>query len=560
MSRFKTRLVRVATAGLAAAAVVLGGLGLPAAFAAEDKPGPEATASTAAPAEPESTEAPAEPTSTEASAEPESIEASAEPASTEAPSGTEATEAPSGTTVTPQAQEVEVQADSDFYDITNDPVFGTAFLYKYVVTSWSATNTGLKDALNKTGTYNAAKPYVILVGASFAMSEAYTITDKNIVLRKATSTTVDQTNHSNEKPWNYAYEYGDTDAASPDQYDGVTDFMIGVDSTARHFTLAGTNAGLVTENVTLQGRNAGVNYPAIGKNSTQGGGVTLNAATNTIAVNIADVGAGSSGKTGAAIQISGSTLKTVNIRGGVLSHNHAGGFGGAAIFCNWTTGAATINITGYTIIENNYSEAEGGAIYWNGHTTAGDTIDFRDHVIMRNNTGGDGGAIHMQGNMTVNLRGNTLIENNRTLNVARTATLFPGNGGGIWVTGYSGTATMVLNVYDEATIRGNQAARGGGGIAVGNSAASGSSTVNLYGGHIVDNAALGTARELSGTLGSEYQLSDVYSIGGGGGIYAYDPKVIKIPADSTVTFSGNTGAFSAFIDNDYFAKDDNQKD
>ncbi|MDR1369840.1 MAG: hypothetical protein LBJ72_06910, partial [Dysgonamonadaceae bacterium] len=448
-------------------------------------------------------------------------------------------------------------SDGASYD--SDPVWGGAY-WRYsdggddVVTS----GTELIAAINATGTYNATKPYIIPIANDITISAAISLSNKNIVLRKVTRQDIQPSFGSYyqatdnkyivQKYWDYNDPWFDTNATSPELYDGEPDFGITVTDINSHFTMSGAENSLTTENITLYGRNTYLNLT--GKSPLQGGGIYISSNQKiTLACNIAGVGAESntaSNNRHSAVGIYSGTsgnIQSITFRGGVIWHNHAGAFGGAAFHWNGGT-TGSIVFKGYTIIEDNYSESEGGAFYKNG---TGASLDIIDNVIFRNNTGGDGGALHMQGGITVNLRNNVLFEGNRTLSRPKVAVLFPSNGGAIWIAQYASSSTEIVNIYDNVTFRNNQAARGGGAIAMGNSSSQGPGTLTLYGGRFENNSALGLARDL-GSLGS-YSVADQYAIGGGGAIYAYKTTEIKIPPTSTVHFEGNYASVASYLDN-----------
>jgi uncharacterized repeat protein (TIGR02543 family) len=454
-------------------------------------------------------------------------------------------------------------AASPWISVTNDPVYGDAYLYNLVVGRWT-TPTGLQAALDAVGAYESNKPYVILLSNndvnSITLGSAYEISDKNIVLRRtsaARESAADPVNHTGELSWNYANPYTNTGATSPDLYDGQADLLLKVGTNpARHFTISGSKVKLTLENVTLDGSNQGVDYSDNFSSAVIGGGIGLTASVAfSFAGNIQDC-AGSSNDPGAIALRAGSVSE---IRGGVFYHNAstgttgaygAGGVGGA--IGGWADSADyTATVSGYTIFERNATSGYGGAI-----GLIGSSLTLKDNVKFINNTGGIGGAV-IQVSGTLTIQDNVLFQGNRAKGISEPpgTIVYPGMGGAVFLTVHKGTKVGTLNINGNVRFEGNLAERGGGAITVGTSG-SGSPTLNLAGGTFTGNQALGTSR----VLAAGAPEADKYAVGGGGAIYAFDPKNIKIPANSTVSFSGNTGGFSAFIDNDYFAKDDNQKD
>ncbi|MDF9825414.1 putative repeat protein (TIGR02543 family) [Breznakia sp. PF5-3] len=90
---------------------------------------------------------------------------------------------------------------------------------------------------------------------------------------------------------------------------------------------------------------------------------------------------------------------TVNITGGTYEKNVANRDGGFIFFLGWHSGSnVTVNISGNTKIQNNNANRDGGAIYtYNDTSDALDAIfNITDNVVFQANTAGrNGGAIYL---------------------------------------------------------------------------------------------------------------------------------------------------------------------
>ncbi|MDR1779018.1 MAG: YDG domain-containing protein, partial [Clostridiales Family XIII bacterium] len=430
-------------------------------------------------------------------------------------------------------------------DVTDDPVWGNAKVYPYVVNSWPTATTGLKAALGEVGAYNANLPYIILIGSDIQMTETYELAGKNVVLRKTTATGGSAVNKDNyltgAAPWNYNNPYDNTTAASPALYDGVSDWNITSASDARHFLISGSGtASLTTENITL---NGGIAFDDL---SSNGGGIKITA-TGTVDLRANVINSHWTSQVGGG-GVSIEAASTVNVKGGVIAKNRqtaggaSNGSGGIGIKFNIT--AKSLNLTGYTIIEDNQASGYGGGVY----IYSAGTCVFDGNVLIRRNEGCNGGGIFLRNNITLTIKGNVTISQNRAAGeTAGSAAMYAGTGGGAL---FSGIGTATITIAENATFDGNTATRGGGGIYFNSidkplDSSKQGVTLNLTGGRFINNQALGTARDLA--EGAQAEVA--YAIGGGGAIFTYYPKTIKIPAYSTTYFNGNLGTFSAFIDN-----------
>jgi hypothetical protein len=404
------------------------------------------------------------------------------------------------------------------------------------------TWTNLQTALNAVGTYTPSAsngnelPHVIYVSGDITMGALYTISSKNIILRKWDSSAT-----GNEpKPWNYANPWINTDAATPDLYDGIADYKISQNGTGRHFDVDGTSK-LVLENVSLDGGNTTWSPSHDAPDGHSGGGLNLSAVnTNlTFAGNI--VNCYSTGQGGAvAIPVAGAAA--FDMFGGAISHCRAMTGGCISYASNPATGYV-LTLRGNSILEGGFTTNEGGAVFFrNG------IIDIGGNTIIRNNKASNGGAAvftHSElGGTTFTLHGNVLITGNEALagnTKPWNSPFYPGNGGGIYMGAYNFDDTLTIS--DNVQIVGNIAARGGGGLALG-SRTSHSVTVTLNGGTIANNTSTGRNRDLPAGASDE----DRYSIGGGGGIFSYDVSKIFIPSNSSIEFSGNSAAYIGLVD------------
>ncbi|MDR1778670.1 MAG: YDG domain-containing protein, partial [Clostridiales Family XIII bacterium] len=450
--------------------------------------------------------------------------------------------------ITEEAKVVSVTSTltpDEYNPVLNDPSWGIAYVYGSVVTTWtnpSGTN-GLLEALDKAGASDANHPYVILIGAEFTMGASYDLAGKSVSLRKTTGSAVDLVNHTGEQPWNYSNAYGNTAAASPDLYDGVSDWSIKSASGARHFLISGSGAAsLTTENIMLDG---GIDFD---NTTTAGGGIQITATgAVTLRANVMNAHA-TSQVGGAGISIEG--VGNVTVKGGVIARNRqysgSGSSGAGGIGAKYDTSTGTIlNLTGYTIIENNKTPSYGGGVYL---YSAG-TCTFDGNVLIRNNEACNGGGIFVRDKINLTIKGNVTVSGNKALGepISGSAAMYSGTGGGALFCGFS---DATVTIADNATFDSNTAARGGGAIYF-NAIDKGSDltyqgvTLNLTGGRFTNNQALGTYRDLAEGAPAEV----AYAIGGGGAIFTRYPQTIKIPAYSTTYFGGNLGTFSAFIDN-----------
>jgi hypothetical protein len=455
--------VRVSVAGAVAAAVALGGFGLrQVGWAAEDPPvGTDATQA---------------------------------PSGTTSGVSTEVTQEPLGTTVTPQAQGVEVQAAAGWADRGDDPVYGTVKVYQASVDTWAE----LKEALDSAGGYSSTE-YVILVNGSFTMGDVYTLTDKNVVLRKTISSVVYTTTAAGEKYWDFANPFTNTNTyVGPTLYDREEDWRITSAAGKRHFIITGTNSKFVLENITLDGgidiADSATDLVAAGTTTIPvGGGISSRVSGSVIfGGNITNCNGGqttnSSG--GGGITVTGEYASTFNMIGGVISNCMGSGDGGGILVTagtgdSYQPGAGyvkTLNLTN-TIIEGCIAAQYGGGINIpTGHVNITNTI-------IRNNEARVGGAIFSRntGNQ-VNLNSGAVLDGNRAVSDGAKPAgwgAYPGVGGGI-----ASFGDIIVNVYDGAEIKNNEAVRGGAGIGI--QATTG--TVNLYGGSFTGNKALGSFR------------------------------------------------------------------
>jgi uncharacterized repeat protein (TIGR02543 family) len=414
---------------------------------------------------------------------------------------------------------------------------GTEYKYR---SSWAGQPTpvsnwgDLKAALNKVGAFEANKPYVILISGNIDQNETYTMTDKNIVLRKYDSSS------NIEQPCDYTQPWDDINAASPDLYDGEADFFITQtiqDSTedwnlkrGKHFVVLGTDTKLVLENISLAGSVAaasGGQYPEF-----YSGGIHTVTTNFTFAGNIVNCSA----YTGGVFSVGEfdsrrNQTKSLEVLGGVFANNK-NRFGTIQISPGQFEKTVLIK---NAIVESGYASNEAGGVYIAGVANA--TIE---NTIIRNCEAwrGPGGIVFLEfGNLT--LRQDTVIEGCQALNAGNkgNSAVYPGNGGAIEIPGCM-NETVTLNIEDGVRIVNNSAVRGGGGIAIG-TLYSDSVTLNLNGGEIFGNVCTGEYREASSN-DPDYVTS---AIGQGGGIYAGDRTKVKIPANSTVSFADNEAPF-----------------
>jgi uncharacterized repeat protein (TIGR02543 family)/uncharacterized repeat protein (TIGR01451 family) len=458
------------------------------------------------------------------------------------------------------------------YSSVTDGIWGSAHKWSTVVTQWGGGgDSDLKVALEAVTAYDATTnpyPYIILVGSDIVMSEIYNFTDKNVVLRKITGGV--------EKPWNYNNAWINPSASSPDLYDNESDFNLQINPTTTtpyyNFEVSGRNNKLILENVSIQGRIPPTadlwetkGPKGQGYMSKEHGGAGIDIAANsclTFAGVIRDRAQMDTTQSSVALMKEGAIhlngYSKLNIIGGIYAHNQSHC---AAVILDRSL-SDTINISGYSIFENNYSDAEGGVIIVVS-SSQHSRVNIIGNVIFRKNISlAGGGAIDMHSKGTINIgeagNSNTNIifsENKAVYAFDGTANSYPGNGGAILMAVNSASDTSVLNIYDGVHFVNNLAERGGGAIALAN----GNRTnivkpeLNLYGGTFTGNEATGKNRNATTDFIG-------YAIGAGGAIFSYFPKYINIPANSTVTFSDNMAAYSAFIDNGYLLKNDSEKD
>ncbi|MDR0712527.1 MAG: hypothetical protein LBF67_09340, partial [Prevotellaceae bacterium] len=439
--------------------------------------------------------------------------------------------------------------------LTKDPVWGSSY-YRYadggddVVT----TEAELWAAITAAA---ANEPHIIPIATGITLSATITIpAAKNIVLRKVVVENSEPEKGSYyraangkyivQKWWNFGNPWVNTNAASPDLYDGEPDYFITQPQTAtfRHIIVSGSDVTLTLENITLQGNNPNTDVSVLdrAKTSPVTGGILVNE-TNFVFRGFIDKCADIKYEyIGPAICIAGNSNLNFKMLGGVIS-GCLSNIGGAIGFTQNTNnaysihtpnGGYTFQITGYTIIENCAAMEYGGAICF-----IGGTLELSGSTIIRNCKGRFGGAILFRNGGTAEIKDNVRIENCLSLAYEpkpRGNAGYSGLGGAFVTFG-----TPIINVRDNATFANNRAMRGGGAFFLQTKAAE----LNLYGGVFTGNEATGEYRELASTDAEVIR----YSIGGGGAIYAYDPTVVKIPANSTVYFSGNKASSAAYIDN-----------
>jgi hypothetical protein len=466
----------------------------------------------------------------------------------------------------------QAQAAAGWTGIGNDPVFGSAYLYNAVVTTWSdpSGNTGLKEALDAVGPYDADKPYVILVGNDIAMGEVYPLTSANIVLRNTTANTVDPANHTGENPWDFNNDWLTT-IGDPTLRDRVDDWRLTVSGNTRHFAVqADTDADidLTLENVTLDG---GVEPDTTTADGAGGFNLSdLTGGTFTFAGNATRCHGGNADGVvmGAGVFYAESWQglaedgPALHVRGGIFWDNSSALNGGVIgsgwiKYSGWWDANTLITLSGYTTMEDNQAALTGGAIAF-GYGS----ITVSDHVVLRGNQARTGGAIFTLGGQITISGDARLTENTADAGESASAddTDFAlgagGSGGAITVawpgpdrTGYVGSTTLTL--ADHASIDANTASRAGGGLAVFDTGAGDGSeiTLNLAGGAITGNVVTGVTRNITDGDYGDAEESDYANIGAGGGIYTTTPVSISLPANSTTSFSGNQAPYYAFFDN-----------
>jgi hypothetical protein len=433
-------------------------------------------------------------------------------------------------------------AAAGWTSVTNDPVWTNAYMYNASVDTWAE----LKEALNAVGSYEANKPYIILVNGDIVMSETYALPAKNIVLRKTISQVVYPDTHAGERYWDYSQPYQNTVVADPTLYDREVDWKITVSSNIRHFSVAvNGNIKLTLENITLDGEVEPDFTTAYDKGcfSMDGSSYTW---TFSFAGNATRCHGYSTNwaKAGSGV-FDGTNWKktsTLEIRGGIYWKNSSTEYGGV-IGTGWNSSFASINLRGYTRMQNNQALTFGGAI----GTYQGDIL-VTDNVLLQNNLSRAGGAILTKGGV-LTISGNARITGNTADYNTTTASgdFRAGSGGGVTVAWQSGDYGVVT-LADNASIDNNKATRAGGGFSISDVSDAPDGTgieLHLLGGSITNNVATGETRTFAGTPSA----NELATIGSGGGIYMTHPKKIDLPADSTTSFSGNQAAFTAFIDN-----------
>jgi hypothetical protein len=451
------------------------------------------------------------------------------------------------------------QSYIDGSSLNEDPVWGNSY-YQYtdgndnVVT----TEVELLAAINSATTYNANKPYIIPIANDITLTAEISITSsKNIVLRK-----VVPGDSQPQKWWNFNDPWGTTDADTPDLYDGEPDFFITSKVQSGdapfHIRITGDNTILTLENITLRGNSThNGDISNLTEKIYNSGGIIITGNNVVFRGFIDSCAAGT--HVGGGICLANSSSKTFSMLGGVISRCISGGnvansSNGGAIGATDTGGgygtgkvSCTIQVAN-SILENCASYIYGGAISF-----IQGTLTLSGSTIIRDNKARFAGGIFFRNTGTLNVQDNVRIENNTAYaKEDKPAGLwgYPGLGGGIAT--FSADGKVVINIKGNATFAGNQAYRGGGAICI--QAANGgtildnaTAELNLLGGVFTGNEALGIYRNISGSDGSNAKIK--YSIGGGGAIYSFDPKVVKIPDNSTVSFENNIASFAAYIDN-----------
>ncbi|MDR1796474.1 MAG: hypothetical protein LBR44_03370, partial [Clostridiales Family XIII bacterium] len=442
---------------------------------------------------------------------------------------------------------IEPLASTSWVAVDDDPVYGDAFVWSTTVNDWSGSNTSLKDALDAI-VISSVNPYIIFISGDITMGDTYTLATGKVVLRKSTEpggTTVTYSNFQDLcVPWDYTQPYTNTAAASPDLYDDVADWNLYSADGKRHFIInAGSATSLTTENITLNGGIPLDNPEAVG------GGIAITGNSSvTLCANV--VNCQSTARVGGA-GVSLESKATVTVKGGVIAKNRqiASGdsFGAGGIGTMSTAQAGgVINLNGYTIIEDNKTGSYGGGVFF---YSAG-TCVFDGNVLIRRNEASNGGGIFVRHKINLTIQGNVTIAQNHAAatQASMNGVFYGGTGGGAFFAGYD---TASVSIKGNATFDGNTADRGGGGIYLNgvdsatNRADYQAVTLTLTGGQFTGNQALGTARDIPAAAMPDTALA----IGAGGAIFTYFPRTIKIPAYSTVSFTGNHGTFSAFLDN-----------
>jgi hypothetical protein len=388
------------------------------------------------------------------------------------------------------------------------------------------TGTELETALDYIGAYEENKPYVIYIGATtIQLTQRYTITDKNIELRKSGS--------------------------------DVTIYPIAASATknaARHFYITGTKSKFVLESgISLHGGYTEAKISTVDDDPWRGG-ILSDASVFYFDGEIQYCAASMGGAISVASAASTASATYVLELGGntKLHHNMAyynatnNGIGGAICEDNWNYREIQVAVGGNAIIEENYSQYYGGGIAIGYVQAVRNTqkVTVKDNAkIQKNHAASGGGIFAHYGIITV--QDNALItENAADRAVPRgSASVYAGSGGGVYISGWTGTGSV--NINGNAKITNNMAIRGGGGIAAGYTIdTSNRITLNLNGGEISGNRALGTWRELV----SGYTTFDEASIGSGGGILTANRTKIIIPASSTVTFSDNWAPYLTLVE------------
>jgi hypothetical protein len=400
-----------------------------------------------------------------------------------------------------------------------DPVWGRDYyIYRDGDDDAVTDETELRAAFAAAG---SGLPHIVPVAGDITLSSSISITEsKNIVLRKI------------RKPWNFNNPWINTGAASPDLYDGEPDLPVKISADDYHFKI-NAQSKLVLENITLDGEKT-VGCPGVDRGSMiRHGGIYVNADFD-FAGNITQCSAANRrGEPGGAITVNNTRDMQVSISGGVISLSTTSYCGGG-ISNHWNNTRGTLSINGYTVIENNVARSEDAG--YGGGIAAKIKLTLSGNVVIRGNTAYAGGGIMLMNNDAVVINDNVEISSNTSKYHEKTnsASQFSGNGGGIYMTQSN------LTVNGNVKIIENFAIRGGGGIS-----ADLASSITLNGGFIGRNSALGISREIDATA----PPPEVYSIGSGGGIYAFSPQKIAIPASSTVRFEDNFAVFAAYIDN-----------
>jgi len=292
-----------------------------------------------------------------------------------------------------------------------------------------------------------------------------------------------------------------------------------------------------------------------GNKATNGGGV-FGVATGTITINKGTISGNTAATNGGGIY-GNATIHNSIIRGNNAGNYGGGVFGATVIIDGGKIGGdtpedgntavrgggvsgTTINISGDTeIVYNIATSPSTGTVTYGGGIGGGGgvTLTVSGNVKIMNNKATNGGGIGFHNNSasTFTISDNVEINDNTATSI----------GGGIYIDGASSSSiSKALNI-SGGTVRGNEAANGGG-VHIGNY-----TKFNVNGGTISNNTATGNGGgvyvalnsilNIAGTGGTPY-ITDNSASGNGGGIYTANTAYSNLTTAENTIFRGNTAA------------------